>query len=147
MSNTALITSQNAAAEASPRRCQLLVIEGPDAGRAVGLGENSVRVGTREGCGLRLTAPRVSAEHLEVRVHPQGAGPELTPRTDLPFAEAKQTVIDHFERHYLRDVLTRSGGNLSEAARQAGVDRKHFRTLARRHGLLPAMEEQENEEH
>jgi len=81
VSDTALITSQNAAAGASPRRCQWLVIEGPDAGRAVALGNT---------------------------------------------------------------VLARAGGNLSEAARQAGVDRKHFRTLSRRHGLIPATEEQEN---
>ncbi|HEX8704645.1 MAG TPA: sigma 54-interacting transcriptional regulator [Myxococcaceae bacterium] len=95
---------------------------------------------------LALAPAARSFEELRPSLHPQGSGPQLTLRTDLPFAEAKQTVIDHFERHYLRDVLTRAGGNLSEAARQAGVDRKHFRSLARRHGLIPAMEEQENEE-
>ena len=66
MSDTALTTAQLAAAEAQPRRCQLLVIEGPDADRAVALGSQPVRVGTREGSGLRLTDPRVSGEHLEV---------------------------------------------------------------------------------
>ncbi|WP_224365961.1 sigma 54-interacting transcriptional regulator [Hyalangium versicolor] len=82
-----------------------------------------------------------SFEELRPSLQPVGAGPELPLRTDLPFAEAKQAVIDSFERHYLRDVLARAHGNLSEAARQAGVDRKHFRTLARRHGLLPSADE------
>jgi DNA-binding NtrC family response regulator len=85
-----------------------------------------------------VLSPRArSFEELRLSLQPQGAGPELTLRTDLPFAEAKQAVVDSFERHYLRDVLARAGGNLSEAARQAGVDRKHLRALARRHGLLP----------
>jgi DNA-binding NtrC family response regulator len=76
-------------------------------------------------------------EQLRLSLQPQGTGAELPLRTDLPFAEAKQAVVESFERHYLRDVLARARGNLSEAARQAGVDRKHLRALARRHGLLP----------
>jgi len=59
----------------------------------------------------------------------------LSVRSDLPFAEAKQAVIDAFERAYLADLLGRTHGNLSEAARQAGVDRKHFRELCQKHGL------------
>jgi len=75
-------------------------------------------------------------EALRLSLQPQGAGPELSLRTDVPFAEAKQALLESFERHYLRDVLARAGGNLSEAARQAGMDRKHLRLLARRHGLV-----------
>jgi DNA-binding NtrC family response regulator len=57
-------------------------------------------------------------------------------RTDLPFAEAKQLVVDAFERRYLRDVLDRCDGNISAAAREAGIDRKHLRTLLVRHGIV-----------
>ncbi|EPX64368.1 two component, sigma54 specific, transcriptional regulator, Fis family [Cystobacter fuscus DSM 2262] len=85
---------------------------------------------------LVLSRGAGSFEQLRLSLQPQGTGAELTLRTDLPFAEAKQAVVESFERHYLRDVLARVGGNLSEAARQAGVDRKHLRALARRHGLL-----------
>jgi DNA-binding NtrC family response regulator len=77
-------------------------------------------------------------EELRLSLQPQGSGPEVPLRTDLPFAEAKQALLDVFERHYLRDILSRAGGNLSEAARQSGLDRKHLRTLARKHGLLRA---------
>ncbi|MFY0582752.1 sigma 54-interacting transcriptional regulator [Cystobacter fuscus] len=86
---------------------------------------------------LVLSPGAGSFERLRLSLQPQGTGAELTLRTDLPFAEAKQAVVESFERHYLRDVLARAGGNLSEAARRAGVDRKHLRALARRHGLLP----------
>ncbi|MFL5356850.1 sigma 54-interacting transcriptional regulator [Archangium sp.] len=85
-----------------------------------------------------VLSPRAHGfEELRLSLQPHGSAPEVPLRTDLPFAEAKQAVVDAFERHYLRDVLARAGGNLSEAARQSGVDRKHLRALARRHGLLP----------
>ena len=90
---------------------------------------------------LVLSPGAGSFEQLRLSLQPRGTGTELTLRTDLPFAEAKQAVVEAFERHYLRDVLARAGGNLSEAARQAGVDRKHLRALARRHGLLPEVPE------
>ncbi|MEZ4380008.1 MAG: sigma 54-interacting transcriptional regulator [Nannocystaceae bacterium] len=62
---------------------------------------------------------------------------DLLVRGDLPFAEAKQRVIDAFEASYLRQLFDRCEGNISAAARAAEVDRKHLRALLRKHGLLP----------
>ena len=59
----------------------------------------------------------------------------LAVRADLSFHEAKQRVIDAFERRYLQDLLARHDGNLSAAARDADLDRKHLRRLADAHGL------------
>jgi DNA-binding NtrC family response regulator len=59
----------------------------------------------------------------------------LAVRADLPFSEAKQRVIDAFEKAYLEDLLARTHGNLSEAARVAQVDRKHLRELCEKHGV------------
>jgi DNA-binding NtrC family response regulator len=53
---------------------------------------------------------------------------------DLPYREAKQRAVAAFERSYFTAVLDRSGGNVSEAARQAGLDRSNFRRAARRAG-------------
>ena len=64
------------------------------------------------------------------------AGDGLAVRSDLPYAEAKAAVLHDLERRYLGDVLARTGGNLSAAARESGIDRKHLRTLARKHGLV-----------
>ena len=61
----------------------------------------------------------------------------LAVRSDLPYAEAKAAVLHDLERRYLADVLARTDGNLSAASRESGIDRKHLRTLARKHGLVP----------
>ncbi len=64
------------------------------------------------------------------------AGEGLAVRSDLPYADAKATVLHELERRYLADVLAREDGNLSAASRTSGIDRKHLRTLARKHGLI-----------
>ena len=54
---------------------------------------------------------------------------------DLPFKEAKERLIDGFERDYLKGLLERCEGNISRAAREAGIDRVYLRKLLRKHGL------------
>jgi DNA-binding NtrC family response regulator len=51
---------------------------------------------------------------------------------DRPFAEAKKVAMTLFEDAYVAEVLRQSGGNLSEAARKAGVDRSNFKRIVRR---------------
>ncbi|MFV0422302.1 sigma-54-dependent transcriptional regulator [Oleidesulfovibrio sp.] len=41
----------------------------------------------------------------------------------VPYKDAKATVVDDFTMAYLRDLLTFSGGNISEAARLSGLSR------------------------
>ena len=72
-------------------------------------------------------------------------GTDLEVRAELPFAEAKQAVVQAFEKRYLRELWSRCGGNLSAAARAAEVDRKHLRTLLRKHGLVPALPGEDEE--
>jgi len=77
---------------------------------------------------------------LVIRIDPSqhdvAAGDGLAVRSDLPYAEAKALVLHELERRYLADVLARTYGNLSAASRESGIDRKHLRTLARKHGLI-----------
>jgi DNA-binding NtrC family response regulator len=61
--------------------------------------------------------------------------PALGIRTDLPFKEAKGQLIERFEREYIEDLLRRHRTNLSAAAREAQIDRKHLRELIRKYGL------------
>jgi DNA-binding NtrC family response regulator len=58
--------------------------------------------------------------------------------TDQPIAtyrDARAAAIQRFETEYLRDLVERSGGNASEAARIARMDRPYLLTLLRKHGL------------
>jgi len=87
---------------------------------------------------LALTPGARRFAELIVRVEPGATTDDGAAgvRSDLPFADAKQLVLHDFERRYLADVLARADGNITAAARLAELDRKHLRTLARRHGLV-----------
>lgn len=52
--------------------------------------------------------------------------------TELPFAEAKTQAVDLFERAYLAATIERARGNISEAARQSGLDRSNFRRVLKK---------------
>lgn len=56
---------------------------------------------------------------------------------DLPYREAKQRATLAFDSVYFTTLLERAGGNVSEAARLAGLDRSNFRRAARRAGAVP----------
>ncbi|HUZ94474.1 MAG TPA: sigma-54 dependent transcriptional regulator [Edaphobacter sp.] len=50
----------------------------------------------------------------------------------LPWKDAREQYLSSFEASYAQAVLTRCGGNVSAAAREAGVDRKTFYALLNR---------------
>jgi two-component system response regulator HydG len=50
----------------------------------------------------------------------------------LPYAEARRRALLDFERDYVATVLARAGGNISQAAREAGLDRSNFKRVLRR---------------
>jgi len=58
-------------------------------------------------------------------------------RIDLavPLKEARDRMCDAFEEAYLRQALVETGGNVSHAARIAGVNRKFIQRAVRRFGL------------
>lgn len=62
-------------------------------------------------------------------------GPSMDPLIDLPYREAKDRAVGTFESSYFSALLQRAGGNVSEAARQAGLDRSNFRRAAKRAGV------------
>ena len=68
---------------------------------------------------------------------PAGAGAPsaLTPATDLPLKDAKERWMAVLEASYLRELLERHDGNISAAAKAAGIDRKTFHRLINKHDL------------
>ena len=73
-----------------------------------------------EAIGLGKTLGSVSAALL---------GPGVT------FKDAKQQVLDDFERLYLTELLNRNRGNITRSAHEAGLTRYHLRELLKRHNL------------
>ena len=66
------------------------------------------------------------------------AGEELDP--SLSFRAAKERAMARWERWYVTELVRRTGGNLSRAAREARMDRTHLRELLRRYNA-PIKEE------
>jgi len=64
-----------------------------------------------------------------------GAPVEAAGAVDLsrPFIEEREALLASFERTYLEAMLARHGGNISRAARAAGLDRMHFKRLLAKH--------------
>jgi DNA-binding NtrC family response regulator len=57
------------------------------------------------------------------------SGSMSLPDSSMPFKDAKAQVLDTFERQYLQDLLIRHKHNISKAAREAGIDRRHLYRL------------------
>ncbi|CAN5904604.1 hypothetical protein BH11MYX3_BH11MYX3_26690 [soil metagenome] len=57
-------------------------------------------------------------------------------RRDVPaYRDARAAALTAFEATYLKDLIARTDGNASEAARVARMDRPYLLTLLRKHGL------------
>lgn len=62
---------------------------------------------------------------------------ELASLQKLSYREAKQKLLDSFEKNYLSELLNQSKGNISQAAQTADMDRNNFKDLLKKHNLLP----------
>ena len=52
-----------------------------------------------------------------------------------PFRDAREAALRRFEKQYLTQLWAEAEGNVSRAARAAGIDRKYLRKLLKRHDL------------
>jgi DNA-binding NtrC family response regulator len=73
-----------------------------------------------------------------------GSAPQAPPSSDsihvkidvdVPFKQAKQRMVADFERRYLADLMDKYDGNVSRAARAAGLDRMTVHKMLTRRGL------------
>ena len=83
---------------------------------------------------------------LVARTHRHVARPDLpeTPATggggllervlgaNLAYSEARQRLLDEFERAYLEKALADNGGNVAAAAASSGIARRHFQRIRAR---------------
>ncbi|MDI6794748.1 MAG: sigma-54 dependent transcriptional regulator [bacterium] len=54
------------------------------------------------------------------------------------FREARTSIIKEFEQSYISKVLVINNGNISQAAREADIDRSAFRRLMKKHQIQTA---------
>jgi two-component system, NtrC family, response regulator HydG len=96
-------------------------------------------------CALADTATvtrRDLPEHLVQRARlADGAGTavpadaHLADTADLGLNDAKEKWMSVLEASYLKDLLARHGGNITAAAKTAGIDRKTFHRLLNKHAI------------
>jgi transcriptional regulator with PAS, ATPase and Fis domain len=86
---------------------------------------------------LRNYVERCLALREEAPLASEPGGPQtgLDVDTSQPLAAARSRHIDAFERAYLEAIIARHAGNVTAAARAAGVDRTHFHRMLRKHGI------------
>jgi len=80
-------------------------------------------------------------EVSDLGLGPSGAGPapatEPTPGRDLSFRAMKRATIEGFERNYLARLMSEHRGNVSQAARASGKERRDLGKLLRKYQLDP----------
>lgn len=93
-----------------------------------------------------VSSDRITIDHLPpqlLRAPPAVAdggshapiGNGMVVRTDLPYMEARRLWLDEFQRRYVSSLLEAHDGNVSAAARAAGMDRRSIqRILGRTRG-------------
>ncbi len=92
-------------------------------------------------------------ENLIRRGVVMSAGEEITPaaigwqaaacvadlKTDdlsaIPYREAKEDVLAQFNRRYIRTALEKTGGNVTQAARQSRIERQSFQQIMRKYDI------------
>ena len=77
----------------------------------------------------------IDLPHLPARVLGQERGPTLSFNEHLSFKDAKDRLLESFEREYLGQLLKRCGGNISRAARESGMHRKSIERLVKKYQL------------
>lgn len=57
------------------------------------------------------------------------------PITEVPFSQAKAQAIEEFEVRYLSELIYETGGNITEAARRSGKERRSLARLLKKHSI------------
>jgi DNA-binding NtrC family response regulator len=89
------------------------------------------RVITRRDLPDHLLAPPAAAPAADLPLAPEALAADAA----LPLKDARERWLHLLEASYLRGVLERHGGNISAAAKTAGIDRKTFHRLINKHQI------------
>ena len=88
--------------------------------------------------GRTIYVPEVMGAPLVMKGDHIRPSPEV-PATLGRFQEAKAVSISRFEREYLKNLMQFTHGNVSEAARISGKERRALGRLLKKHGIISAL--------
>ena len=84
---------------------------------------------------LLSPGPEITPADLFNRPPAADAAPVAAPIPPASFREAKERVVEAFEREYLVDALRRHGGNITKAAEDIGMHRQNLQQKMRELGI------------
>ncbi len=79
-----------------------------------------------------------TTEKVVDQTEDESSSAAFTVSADRPFKDAKNDLIEEFERKYLSDLLARNAQNISLSARNAGIERTYLQRLIRKYGMRNA---------
>ncbi len=83
--------------------------------------------------GEELTADAIVLQQRDEGLAVEEESPQHP--ADQPYRDARDQALDAFERAYVADLIERTEGNYSRAARLSGMDRRTVKRLVQLHGL------------
>ena len=97
---------------------------------------------------VALAPPKARFDEMPVMLRPSAkqAAEEPLVRADVPYHDAKAALIERFEREYMKDLMRRADGNISQASRIAGIERKYLYKVLERNSLLSGRAKEDMEE-
>ncbi|ADU64781.1 sigma-54 factor interaction domain-containing protein [Desulfurispirillum indicum S5] len=81
-----------------------------------------------------IEAEHIFPDDLPAEIH---GFSRLPMDTQLPYNEAKEQALREFHHEYLGSILSRAGGNITQAARTLNLDRANLQRLLRRYTIDP----------
>jgi DNA-binding NtrC family response regulator len=77
--------------------------------------------------------PEIQACHVLLGNEEQDAPPHDSLKVN--FRNAKKNVVEKFEREFIEQLLVRHSGNVTQAAREAGKERRAFGRMIKKYGI------------
>ncbi len=84
---------------------------------------------------LLATSSEISPEDIDWKEDTSAVCLVTDSVKDLPYKEAKERVLQRFNKEYLSALLVRHNSNVTRAARECGLERQALQQVMRRYGI------------
>jgi transcriptional regulator with PAS, ATPase and Fis domain len=84
---------------------------------------------------LFSASEQINTQDVIIDSNEQAKNPVENKLHELPYKKAKESLLQQFNHSYIAQLLTASNGNVSQAARQCGLERQALQQIMRRYGI------------